>query len=196
MRRPSLIVVLMTLMLAIFGTEVAIALYVNKPAAVPEIRIGGEFTMVNDRGQTVTDKDFAGKPMLVFFGFTSCPDICPTTLDRLSSLLDRLGSDGKKLNVLLVSVDPERDTPETLAEYLRSFHSQITGLTGTLDQLAAFAKNYKAYYRKVPAADGAYTMDHTAAVVLFDRNGKFAGALSKDEDQGNALRQLKELVDA
>lgn len=144
MKRPSLIVVIMTLGFAVFGVELFISWYNAQPTESPEVEIGGEFIMVNHNGQTVTNKDFEGKPMVVFFGFTYCPDICPTTLSRLSSLLDKLGPDAEKINVLLVSVDPERDTPEALGQYLQSFHKRITGLTGTLDQLAAFAKNYKA----------------------------------------------------
>lgn len=196
MKRPSLIVVLMTLMLAVFAAEILIASYVGTPQETSEVKIGGDFTMVDHKGRTVTDNDFLGKPMVVFFGFTYCPDICPTTLSRLSSLLDKLGSDAEKVNVVLVSVDPERDTPEALAQYLQSFHPQITGLTGSQDQLASFAKKYKAYYKKVPAADGNYTMDHTAAVLLFDRGGKFIAPLNRDEDEAKAFHQLRELIDA
>lgn len=195
MTRPFLIVVVMTLSFAVLGAEF-VAWYVAKPTESAEVKIGGEFTMTNHNGQTVTNEDFEGKPMIVFFGFTYCPDICPTTLSRLSSSLDKLGSDAEKVNVLLVSVDPERDTPGALGQYLQSFHKRITGLTGSPDQLAAFAKNYKAYYKKVATADGGYTMDHTAAILMFDSAGRFTGTLNKDGDEAVAVHQLRELIDA
>jgi cytochrome oxidase Cu insertion factor (SCO1/SenC/PrrC family) len=103
--------------------------------------------------QTVTNASFAGKPYLMFFGFTHCPDICPTKLAEISIILDELGDKADDLNVLFVSVDPERDTPEVLKEYISSFHPQISGLSGSVEAVAATAKSHRAYYRKVPLDD-------------------------------------------
>lgn len=134
--------------------------------------VGGPFALVDQNGATVTDKSLAGEPYLVFFGFTHCPDICPTTLYEASEMLAALGKD-VPAKVLFVTVDPERDTPEILKSYLGSFDPRITGLSGTPEQIAAIMKAYRAYARKVPLKGDDYTMDHTAVVYLMDKNGRF-----------------------
>jgi protein SCO1 len=116
-------------------------------------RIGGPFTLVNHRGKTVTEQNFLGKPMLVFFGYTFCPDVCPTTLFELSKRLQELGPDADRLNVLFITVDPERDTPEKLGLYLSSFDSHITGLSGTDRNIRAVMSEYRAIGRKVPVSN-------------------------------------------
>ena len=131
---------------------------------VGTITIGGPFAMTNNLGQAVTEKDFRGQPIALFFGFTNCPDICPTTLLRLTDLMKKLGPSSDKLQVMLVSVDPERDTPDVLKAYLEQFDPRFSALTGTPEQLAAFAKGYRFIYKKVPLKGGSYTMDHSAGV--------------------------------
>ena len=150
--------------------------------------------MTNQVGQKITEASFRGRPVAMFFGFTNCPDVCPTTLFRLSDLLKELGEDGKGLQIVLVSVDPERDTPEVLRQYLEQFGSQFSGLTGTPEQLSDFAEKYRFYYKKVPQSDGNYTMDHSAGVFLFDERGSFKGTLDIHEDIKTVTAKLRRLV--
>ena len=191
MRRVRIVVWLMVA--AALGVISWMAFFAPEPEIQP-VRIGGPFSMVNQDGQAVTEKDFAGKAMAMFFGFTFCPDICPTTLVRLTALMAGLGSDSAKVQVILVSVDPERDAPQVLKEYLRAFDSRFVGLTGTPDQLAALARNYRIYYKKVPDASGGYTMDHSAGVFLFDTKGEFRGTLDTHEADDSVIAKLKRLL--
>jgi cytochrome oxidase Cu insertion factor (SCO1/SenC/PrrC family) len=162
----------------------------------PRATIGGPFALVDHRGKSVTERDYLGKPALVFFGFTNCPDVCPTTLYQLSNMLKRLKSDADRLNVLFITVDPERDTPEQLALYLSSFDPRITGLSGTSDAIAAAVESYQAYVRKVPLKDGEYTMDHTAAVFMMDRKGQYVGTISLRETEAAMRAKIRHLLDA
>jgi cytochrome oxidase Cu insertion factor (SCO1/SenC/PrrC family) len=143
--------------------------------ATGEAQIGGAFTMVNHKGETVTEKSFQGRYMLVFFGFTFCPDICPTTLQVVGSALDQLGAKGEKITPVLVSVDPARDTPEALKNYVENFHPRLVGLTGTPEQLAVTAKTFKVFYQKVdnPTRPQDYLMDHSSILYLMGPDGKF-----------------------
>ena len=162
------------------------------PVGVPSV--GGPFTLVNQDGRTVTDRDFAGKPHLVFFGFTHCPDICPTTLQQISDVLAALGPKGKTMRVAFVTVDPERDDPASLKTYLSSFDPQITGLTGTPEQVTATEKAYRAYARKVPVKDGDYTMEHTALVYVMDAQNRFVGALDLTRPADEVAAQLAKKI--
>ncbi|PLX36310.1 MAG: SCO family protein [Hyphomicrobiales bacterium] len=160
----------------------------------PVAEIGGPFSLVDTNGKTVTDKDFEGRPRAMFFGFTYCPDICPTTLFEMSNYLKELGPAGDELAVVFTSVDPERDTPEQLKLYLSSFDERIVGLTGTLEQLNPMLDAFRVYRKKVPLDGGDYTMDHTAAVYLLNRKGEFVGTIAFREDAKTALPKLKRLV--
>lgn len=140
--------------------------------------IGGPFTLVNQDGQTVTERDFAGTPYLAFFGFTHCPDICPTTLQQISDVLAAMGPKADRLKVAFVTVDPERDRPDTLKTYLSSFDPRIVGLTGSPEQVAAAVKTFRAYAKKVPGQGNDYTMEHTALVYLMDAQNGFVGAVN------------------
>jgi protein SCO1/2 len=168
----------------------------QSPAPPPKANaeIGGPFKLTDHHGKTVTDRDFRGKPTLVFFGFTSCPDVCPTTLFELSQRLDDLKSAADRLNVLFITVDPERDTPEHLAVYLSSFDPRITGLSGTRDDIAAVLAAYGVYARKVPLSDGGYTMDHTASVFMMDSEGKFVGTINHRDAEAAVRTKLFELL--
>lgn len=158
------------------------------------VNIGGGFTMTSHLGQTMTEKDYRGRPMAMFFGFTNCPDICPTTLLRMTNLMKKLGADAGKLQVVLVSVDPERDTPEILHAYLSQFDPRFTAMTGTPAQLAAFAKNYRFFYKKVPLNGAEYTMDHSAGVYLYSAKGAFVGTLDPHESDEIVLSKLRKLL--
>jgi protein SCO1/2 len=137
--------------------------------------IGGPFSLVDHTGRAVTDKDFHGRKLLMFFGYTSCPDICPSGLQVMAAALDKLGSKADTVTPVFVSVDPERDTPEKLAAYVASFHPRLVGLTGTPEAVNAAAKVFRIYHRKVPDPNtpGGYGMDHSSVFYLMDEQGVF-----------------------
>jgi protein SCO1/2 len=135
--------------------------------------IGGPFSLTDQNGRTVTDQDFKGRPFLVFFGFTHCPDICPTTMFEISEIMGKLGPDGDRVGAVFITVDPEQDAPKALKDYVSSFDPRIVALTGDEAAIAAVAKSYRAVYRKVPLKEGGYTMDHTAIVYLMGKDGRF-----------------------
>ncbi|HEY0292794.1 MAG TPA: SCO family protein [Hansschlegelia sp.] len=140
--------------------------------------VGGPFTLVDQDGATVTEAALKGKPHIVFFGFTHCPDICPTALFDITQVLDAMGPDASKAGALFVTVDPGRDTPQAMKAYLSAFSPLIHGLTGTQEQVDAMVKAYKVYAKKQPLEGGDYTMDHTAVVYLMDKNGAFVAPLN------------------
>jgi protein SCO1/2 len=139
-------------------------------------QIGGPFTLTDQTGKTRTDADFRGELMLVYFGYTYCPDICPTDLAQISQAIDKLGAAGDDVQPLFISVDPERDTPSVLAQYVAMFHPRLIGLTGTPEQVRAVADSYKAYYAKyVPPDRSVYLIDHTGFTYLMGRSGEYLG---------------------
>ena len=143
--------------------------------------ISGPFTLTNHRGEAVTEKDFLGKHTLIFFGFTHCPDICPTTMNEIAFALDQLGDRAKDLNAVFVTIDPERDDPEALGDYMELFDKRITGLTGTPEQIAGVAKAFRIFYAKnisadeqaKPREDRFYLMDHSTITYLMSPAGEF-----------------------
>ncbi|MHC2787947.1 protein SCO1/2 [Bradyrhizobium liaoningense] len=141
---------------------------VAQPAA-----IGGPFQLTDQNGKAVTDKSLKGKPTLIFFGYTHCPDVCPTSLFEISEVLRVMGKDADKINAVFISVDPERDTPATMKDYLSSFDPHLEGLSGDPAETAKVISSYRVYAKKVPTKDGDYTMDHTALIYLMDRDGRF-----------------------
>ena len=145
-------------------------------------------------GRTLRQIDFRNKPTAWFFGFTHCPDVCPTTLMQMTDHLEKLGADANRLNVVFITVDPERDTPRMLRDYLSAFDPRIVGLTGERDEIEKLAKGYFAYLKKVPLKDGGYTVDHTALVFLTDRAGRFMGSLDYQEPADVSLKKLQRLV--
>jgi len=138
------------------------------------VTLGGPFSLTDQSGTIRTEKDFSGKYMLVFFGYTYCPDVCPTTLAVMAGALDKMGARAEKIVPVMITVDPKRDTPEKLKAYLESFGPNFVGLTGTAEDIAAVAKEYSVYYREHPAENGGeYTVDHSGVVYLMDPNGGF-----------------------
>jgi cytochrome oxidase Cu insertion factor (SCO1/SenC/PrrC family) len=138
--------------------------------------VGGPFELIDQSGKQRTDVDFRGKLLLVFFGYTTCPDICPTELMQIGLAVDKLGAVGDDVQPLFISVDPDRDTPDVLATYVAQFHPRLIGLTGTSQQIRAVADSYKAYYAKYKPPDGAvYLIDHTGIVYLMGRSGEYLG---------------------
>jgi protein SCO1/2 len=159
--------------------------------------IGGPFTLTAQTGATVTEASLKGHPSAMFFGYTYCPDVCPTTLADMTVWLEELGADADKLHVYFVTVDPERDTAGQMAEYLTAFDPRISGLTGTRPEVDRMLEAYRVYSRKVEGGDPAYyTMDHTASVYLLDAEGRFVGTVDYQENPATALAKLKRLVGA
>jgi cytochrome oxidase Cu insertion factor (SCO1/SenC/PrrC family) len=156
--------------------------------------VGGPFTMVNHRGETVTADSFRGKPMLLFFGFTFCPDICPTELQVMAAALDDMGREGADIQPLFVSVDPARDTPEVMKAYVEHFGPRFTGLTGSAAQVAAMASAYRVHFevKPNPSDPASYTVDHSAIIYLMDAKGQFLKHFSYTTDPktlADALRK-------
>ncbi|MBR0758383.1 SCO family protein [Bradyrhizobium jicamae] len=137
--------------------------------------VGGPFALTDQAGHARTNEDFRGKLMLVYFGFTTCPDVCPTDLQAIGLALDKLGPDAGNVQPIFITVDPERDTAEHLAEYVPLFHPRLIGLTGSAAEVRKVADAYKVYYAKVPLKDGDYSVDHTAYIYLMDRDGNYLG---------------------
>jgi protein SCO1/2 len=158
------------------------------------LAIGGPFALVDQRGRSVTERDFAGRPMAVFFGFTHCPDICPTTLGEFAEYRAALGADADRMHWIFVTVDPARDTPAHLADYIALFDPAVVGLTGSEAQVASAASAFRVSYRRVELEGGGYTMDHTASVFLLDSAGRFAGTIDFKEPAAVALEKLRLLV--
>jgi protein SCO1/2 len=156
--------------------------------------IGGPFTLVDDNGARVTDKTLAGKPYVMYFGYTYCPEVCPTTLFDLSHWIKELGPDANKLDYVFVTVDPERDTPKHLHAYLSSFDSHIRGFTGTPEQIAQIAKEYHIDYKKIPTGNGSYSVDHSAITYLMYADGQFDTVIPYEEKDATALAKLRNLV--
>src|SRR6266508_1591293 len=159
------------------------------PAAV-----GGPFQLTDQNGRTVTDQELKGYPFLVFFGFTHCPDVCPTTLFEVSEVLRALGPDADRVGALFVTVDPERDTPDVMKDYLGSFHPRLRGLTGDAAAVAATLKTYRVYSKKVELDGGDYTMDHSAIVYLMDKQGRFVAPFSLKRRPEEAAVDLKKYL--
>jgi protein SCO1 len=183
-------------LLAYLETQSARLNTAQSPLPAHKAEIGGPFRLTDHHGKAVTERDYLGKPTLVFFGFTFCPDVCPTTLFELSNRLQELKSDADRLNVLFITVDPERDTPAQLALYLSSFDPRITGLSGTRDEIDAALKAYGVYTRKIPISSGEYTMDHTAAVFMLNDEGKFVGTINHRDTDATAQGKLRHLLEA
>jgi protein SCO1/2 len=151
--------------------------------------IGGPFRLASANGGEVTDTNFKGHPLLVFFGYTHCPDICPTVLFQISQVLKAMGDD-KQIRALFITVDPERDTPAVMKEYLSSFDPRIIGLSGTREETDAVERAYRVYARKAPGHGGDYAMDHTAIVYLMDKEGRFVTAFNLDRPPQIAAKDL------
>lgn len=165
----------------------------NRPKLEPA-SLGGPFSLTDMNGRPVTQASLLGKPTAIFFGFTYCPEVCPTTLTELTAAMKALGKDADRLNVVFVSLDPERDTPERMRLYLGNFDRRIVGYTGTPQAVAAAAKAYRVYFRKVPLDGGDYTVDHSSAVYLFDRKGRFVAPIGYGEAHERVVQALRNLA--
>ncbi len=180
----SLLIGLLVMLWAMGGVK-----GVTAPAA-----IGGPFQLVDQSGAAVTEKDLQGKPSIIFFGFTHCPDICPTSLFEMSEILRAMGKDADRVNAYFISVDPERDNAAAMKDYLSSFDPHLKGLTGDPEAIARVLSVYRVYAKKVPLKDGDYTMDHTALTYLMDRDGKFVAPFNLNRKPEEAAADLKKYL--
>lgn len=162
------------------------------PGGIP---FGRPFNLVDTNGTLVTDRSLTGTPYALYFGFTRCPDVCPTSMFEFSEHLKALGPLAQSFRIYFVTVDPERDTPELLAQYTGSFDPRIVGLTGSPQAIAEAATAFRAVYRKVPTQSGDYTMDHTATVFLMNARGDLAGTIAYQEPADSARRKLAALIE-
>jgi protein SCO1/2 len=167
---------------------------VSEPVDSSPASIGGPFTLTGADGRTFSSTALAGKPYAIFFGFTHCPDVCPTTLARMVKLRRQLRAGAEPFKIVFVSVDPERDGPAELRNYLSLFPDPIIGLTGTQARIDHAKRQFGIYSQKVPDGAGGYTVDHSASVLLFDRNGDFVATISAEENDRVALEKLKRIA--
>ena len=163
---------------------------------VQAVAIGGPFTLTDGAGKTVTDRSFRGKYMLVYFGYTFCPDVCPTTLTQVADAVDKLGARADQVQPLFITVDPARDTALVVGQYAAAFGPRLDGLTGTAEQVAAVAKEYRVYYapHRTGPNPGDYTMDHSSILYVMDPQGRFDGVIRADEDADAMAADLSKLV--
>ncbi|GES41872.1 SCO family protein [Rhizobium dioscoreae] len=165
---------------------------------VPEVQATGShstaFTLTDDRGEPITEKALSGHPSLVYFGYTHCPDVCPTTLYDMAGWFKTLGPQADGLKAYFFTVDPERDTPEIMHSYTGNFTDRITGITGDPTEMQKAIKGWRIYAKKVPSPDGGYTMDHTASVLLVDAGGNLRGTIAYQENNDVALQKIRNLL--
>ena len=180
--------------LALVGLGVLVLRQSSPPAHQGEMSVGGPFTLTGGDGRSFSSSSLAGKPYAIFFGFTHCPDVCPTTLARLVRLRAQLKAGTDALAIVFVSVDPERDGPKEVGSYASLFGAPVTGLTGTPAQIAQVKRQFRIYSEKVPDDAGGYTVDHTATVLLFDSDGKFVATISPEEGDRIALDKLERIM--
>ena len=198
-RRLAVYTALAAFAAALVITAIAVVT-LSRPAGIGgvissgEALIGGPFTMTDQDGAPVTEKSLLGKPSILFFGFTYCPEVCPTTLYDMSVMLKAMGAEAERINAVFVSVDPERDTPQAMRDYLQAFDPHIRGFSGTPEETRTIAKAYRVYYKKVPLEDGDYTVDHTALVYLFDADGKFVAPLNLKQEPEKAAAPIRALL--
>jgi protein SCO1/2 len=170
----------------------------QQETALSDEPFGAPFALTRQDGQPITEQAFRGKPTALFFGFTHCPEICPTTVYELTGWLTSVDPDKSKMQAYFVSIDPARDTPQMLGTYLSNVTDRIIGISGDPAKVEAMARSFKVFFKKVPTdpakPDDDYTMDHTASVFLLDRQGRFAGTIAYGENPDVAVQKLKNLI--
>jgi protein SCO1/2 len=196
--RTARIVIVLSAFLAGLVLMFGVIVYMTGRGVVSNVQqaaaIGGPFKLIDQDGKPLTDQDLKGKPFLVFFGFTHCPEVCPTKLFEISEILRKLGPDADKVNALFITVDPERDTPALMKDYLSNFDPHLRGATGDADALAKVAKAYRVFYAKVPLEGGDYTMDHSAIVYLMDKEGHFVAPFNVKRTPDAAAADLRKYL--
>lgn len=197
MPRPFARVLAVVAVLAVIAAGAALWTFLHAPSPQTSssgtASVGGPFTLVDQQGRTVTDETFRGRWMLVFFGFTHCPDVCPTALNDMSAVLAELGPAADKVQPIFVTVDPERDTVEAMSQYVANFDPRIVALTGTPEQISQAAKAYRVYYKKTPQGDD-YTMDHTGILYLMDPQGRFMTHFTPNTPPADMAARIRKLL--
>lgn len=188
--------VTMGLLLAVLLIGAGGFLWLSSGGRDNPLGIGGPFTLLDGNGQTVTDKDFRGKYMLVYFGYTFCPDVCPTTLNAVADAMDKLGPAASNIQPLFITVDPKRDTPAVVKQYAAAFGPKIEGLTGTPEEIADVAKEYRVYYAEHRTGNGPndYSMDHSSVLYFMGPNGDFIAPVRADQSGEEIAVNLKKLM--
>jgi len=200
-RNQKLVITALALLTALLiGLSLAVFLTgrdgAGQTASGGKALVGGPFELVTHEGKTVTEKDFRGDYLLIYFGFTYCPDVCPTELQIMSTALEELGAEAEKVQPLLITIDPERDTPEALAQYVGHFHPRLIGLTGTPERIAAAARAYRVYYAKVEDESlSDYTMDHSSIIYFMGPDGDFLGHFGPGTAPEKMAERMKELME-
>ena len=186
--------VVLAVVLLVAGTSVW--LFGVPASQQQQMTIGGPFQLVNSQNQPVTEKSFAGKFMLVYFGYTYCPDVCPTTLNDLGVALQKMGKSADQVAPLFITIDPARDTPAVVGQYAAAFSPRIEGLTGTPEQIKAVAAEYRVYYAKhvTGPGPGDYSMDHSSILYVMRPNGKFGGIIRADESSDALAADLEKYL--
>ena len=161
-----------------------------------EATYGVPFELVDQDGQPITEAAFQGQPTALFFGFTHCPEICPTSLYELDGWLRELGDDGAEIDAYFITIDPERDTPDLLGDYVASVTDRVRGITGDPEAVREMARGFGVYFKRIELDDGDYTMDHTASIFLLDSNGAFRKTIAYGENPDTALAKLRDLADS
>lgn len=180
---------------AVLGAAIAGAVtYARMRPGEAAIPIGGPFQLIDGSGRTVTDQDFRGKWMLVYFGYTHCPDACPTALQDMANAIDELGAQKKDVAVLFITIDPERDTPAVMKDYVAAFDANIVPLSGSPEAVGRAAKAYRVYYAKHPTKDGGYDMDHSSIIYVMDTRGRFVANFTHESTPDQIAAKLKTLV--
>ena len=190
-RMSQILLILSAFVLVVFTGVVLYATGNFNVAGPASSAIGGPFKLIDQNGNSITDADIKGRPFLVFFGYTHCPDVCPTTLFDVSEVMRALGKVADRTGALFVTVDPERDTPAVMKDYLSSFDPHLRGATGDRAAIDAAEKAYRVYAKKVPTENGDYTMDHTALVYLMDKQGRFVAPFSLKRRPEEAAADLR-----
>ena len=195
-REPVLMLTVLAAVVAafVFGPAAYRSITADGPLVEKQAVVGGPFTLVDPLGRPVKNTDFEGKPLVLVFGFTHCPEICPATLLNMAGWMEALGADADKMHFAFVSVDPERDTPERMGEYMEAFDPRITGLTGSPEQVETSARAYRVYVRKVETGDGDYTVDHSTLTYVMDAKGRFVTMIGYSEERDKAVAKLKQAI--
>jgi protein SCO1/2 len=193
-RQHVVIWVLIAVLMLLAAGTVSVMIWVQRHSDNQVVDFGGPFQLKGSNGELVDSRNLAGKPFAIFFGYTHCPDVCPTTLGQVSHVLGDLGDEAKDLRVFFVTVDPERDTPEVLRDYVGNFDHRIVGLWGTPPEIARVAQEYKIFYQREPTSGDDYLMNHTALVFLMNGKGRLVSAISYAEDYKAYLLKFRELL--
>ena len=196
-RRPILILAAIVLLIAAgLGGYALLGSADHRPLSSGVALVGGPFSLVDQDGRRVTEKDFLGKYMLVFFGYTYCPDVCPTELQVMTAALDQMGPDASRIQPVFVSIDPARDTPQVLKAYVANFGPRLIGLTGTAEEVAVIAKAYRVYYAKAANSGSGtdYLMDHSSIIYLMGPDGRFLTHMAYTTDAAKLATELKETL--